>query len=218
MTRFFLFLAVASVLVACGGSQKPASPTGGAPAVSTTGGSESAVIPAVVDLGDLEQGVVIQATIADADRPANADVQELVDMRENVSLATVNLSEPFPEELWVTVQVRAYRNFSEAPAALRIHVKRDDTTLATYGTVIGRLATGSEKRKEMTWRVNVLEGLEEMPDTTLIVAETELLLMPLGTVEETVDPMTADTDPIRKTKKPSNPLRLNFETAPGSPS
>lgn len=219
MTRFFSFLILVSFLTACGDSQTPPAAPGqtasdGIP-TQVTSAQENELFDLRDDLGDLEQGINIQVTLEAADRPASAKVDELVDHRNDVSMATANLTAPFPEALWLTVRVKPNRSFPNPPAVVRLHIKRDDETLDTKAAVVGKMATGLDKAAEMTWRINALQGLTEMPDTMLIVAETEMLLMPAGTTEEVIDPMNADVAPSRRTVKPSNPLRINFLRVPG---
>ena len=56
--------------------------------------------------------------------------------------------------------------------------------------------------------VNVLEGLSEVPDTMLIHVRADAWLMPEGTDESTLNPLT-DTAPDQVTIM-SNPVRINF--------
>jgi hypothetical protein len=216
MIRILLTFAVCLALTACGGSApQEASPVGTA-SPATTSEPDRELFDPVDDLGDLEQGIDTEVRIPEADRPEGAAVRQLEDFRNNITMATVDLSEPFPTSLVATVQVKPSRSFPDPPAVVRVRIKRDDEVLATHEAVVGRMATGSEKAKELTWQVDVLAGLETMPETMLVVAETDLLLMPLGTVEETIDPATADVAATRKTMKPSNPLRINFNAGDAS--
>jgi hypothetical protein len=63
--------------------------------------------------------------------------------------------------------------------------------------------------------VNALAGLESIPASMLVKPKIEVLMMPLGTSAEGLDPATAQTDPERtsQTLAVLPPVRINFEGA-----
>ena len=205
MKRIFISALIACIVGACDGGQPPSGDrpgdTGAAPPMST---------PAEDNIGDLEQTVFVEAAVAEKSRGPNIETTPLVDSTGRMNLFTVDVSPPFPEELWLNVRVRARRSFPKNPGVLRIAITDGDEILDTFGTVVGRTSTPSVREHS----VNVLAARDTIPETMLITLDVEALLMPEGTDPDTVDPMTAEVPESRFSRALATPpVRINFEGA-----
>lgn len=203
----FLMLAA---LAACSGEQPPA------PADEPSapeGALEEPVAPAEeVTLGDVEQTVFINATIAEADRAPSVKVDEIEDRRKRVTLVTVDVYQPYPEDLPISYTVDSRRNWKETPVVVRgrfIFEGRPET-FGDFHTLLGEFAN----RGEFTKTVDLMDHLPEVPETVLVLVRAEGLLMEPGTDEKAIDPATATVPEDRIANLMSNPIRINFHNEP----
>ena len=125
------------------------------------------------------------------------------------------------DALSVMFVIVSTRDFVERPVVMRTRTYRDDAVIGDeQGYVLGKNAklrpeTDPAAAPPRMFVVNALEGLTEIPDTLLLHARADAWLMPVGTDEETLNPLT-DTAPDRVPLM-SNPVRINFikeEAAP----
>ena len=209
MKRILSLALIAAVLGACNGKQAtPTTTNAGGP------GGQSVSGPLKDNVGDLEQAVMIDAKIAQQSEAPNIKATPLVDAMGHMNLLTVDVSPPFPKELWLTIGVKSRRDFAKNPGALRISIKDGDHVLGTFGTVIGK----SVKPSVTEHTVNVLAARDYIPETMLVTLDVEALLMPEGTDPETVDPMTAEVPESRFSRAVATPpLRINFIEAAAPP-
>jgi len=168
------------------------------------------------DIGDVEQRVRIAGTLADHEREnPRVAVRELITPHDVFTLSTITVHPPFPEELWVEFSVTTPENWEENPVVLHTTVLREEEPIGDFYTMLGEHAQRDTHPERGEWldrnlEVNALEGLEEVPETLLLVAEARAHLMPIGTREEGLDPLTAEAPEDRRTVVISNPVRINF--------
>ena len=209
MKRIFLVVLIACVTGGCDGGPPPPGEGPGDTAVAPP-----MAAPTEDNIGDLEQMVLLEAAVAEQSRGPNIETTPLVDATGRMNYLTIDVSPPFPDELWLDIRVRARRSFPRNPGVLRIAIRDGDEVLDTFGTVVGRTSTPSVPEHS----VNVLAARETIPETMLIALDVEALLMPEGTDPDTVDPMTAEVPESRFSRAlPTPPVRINFEGAPAAP-
>lgn len=182
-----------------------------------------------LDIGDVETSVTISATLADRSAAGGGiQVDAMKTPRGDLVLVTIDVNPPAPPELWVTVKLKSSRDFETRPVAVRGHIFREvessgeKTDLSTFELVLGKNArmlpqSGQGPLMPCEYQVNVLDGLATTPQTMLVVAEAELLMLPEGTPENLVDPHSATADDGNIATVMSNPIRINF-TGDGSTS
>jgi hypothetical protein len=173
--------------------------------------SEDSVVATDIEvtIGDVEQQVRLNGTVEEPDRPLEGvKVEEIEDPRGKMNLVTVDISPPYPQSLMLTYRLSAQRNFPDTPVVLRGRILTDKTAepLATFTEVLGEQAT----RVDRAVKVDLMAALTEIPDTLLVTADLDALLLAKGTPEESVDPATAETTPDRQSKILVNPIRVNF--------
>jgi hypothetical protein len=211
-----------ALLAACDAKPRQAPlPKAAAPAESGTRSDK-------VDIGTVEQSVTIELSIAEVDLPQGVALEELRTPRRELTMVTASVPAPAPSQLIVSATVRSSTAFIQRPVAGRATIYREQglggpgTTpepLGTFNFVLGRYANvtqlpdGTPRRLPET-QVDAFAGLQTPPDTMLLYAKAELIYLPEGTDEASVDPATATAAPADTTMRMSNPLRINIARAP----
>ena len=157
------------------------------------------------------------STVADRSRGALVEVNDVITLKKTLTMCVATIRPPYPPQLWLKVQIKVPRGkgFGKCPVAVRGAVLRDDTPIQDFGAVVAEevIITEPESGARLspdTFEVNALAGLEAPPETMLIHARAEALLMPEGTDVASVDPETVRVDPGDTTTLLSNPVRINF--------
>jgi hypothetical protein len=183
-----------------------------APPESALPSDELAAEPEL-NIGDVEQGIDVEASLAPESKSAQIVATQLTDKMGRVKILRLEVSPPYPRELWLDYKVNARRNFVERPAVLRGRMLADGKReLASFALVLGSKAT----RNTFSTRINALEGVEAMPETLGIHVEAEALLLPEGTDEATIDPATASSDETSGAVY-QTAVRINFAQLESTP-
>ena len=184
------------------------------------GSGDSALAPVRVDIGDVEQGVFVIATIDPQSKSDTVVVEEIKNRRDRMAIVNVSIKPPAPEQLWANFTIKCYRDFPETPVVFRGQVLVDDKQVGSISAVIGK---GADRREFVT-KVDLLNQFEEVPPTFLTTVTGELLLLPEGTDEAAVVPETATSSVVSRAVQ-FNPIRVNLvdvlpavpaETTPGT--
>ncbi|MBN2309449.1 MAG: hypothetical protein JXR94_10790 [Candidatus Hydrogenedentes bacterium] len=204
VARTFLILALLVALGAC----KPPPPVPKTDRPDGGAGAEGEAPPVVeLNIGDVEQGIDIQARLAPESASATITAEELGNKRDQVMLLTLKVSPPYPEELWVEYRVNAKRAFAERPVALRARVLVErEREIGSFSLVLGADA----RKNGFAKKIDILSGLEAIPETMEVIVSAEAFMMPAGTDEETLDPETAVSDESSKAIY-QTAVRVNFE-------
>ena len=205
MKRLLAFALLITVLAACNGQ-----PAGSKPAGATGPGNGAMSAPTEDNIGDLEQAVLIEASVAQRSEAPNIESTPLVDPTNRMSMLTIDVAPPYPEELWLNIKIKSRRSFPKNPGVLRIAIKDGDQVLDTFASVIGKTSTPTVTEHQ----VNALAARDTIPETMLVTIEVEALLMPEGTDPDTIDPTTAEVPESRYSRATQTPpVRINFEGA-----
>lgn len=198
-----------------------------APLPNAAAPAEAAATSNKVDIGTVEQSVSIELTIAEVDLPEGVKLEELRTPRRELTMVTATVPAPVPSQLIVSATVRSTTAFIQRPVAGRATIYREQglggpgatpEPLGTFNFVLGRYANvtqlpdGTPRRLPET-QVDAFAGLKPPPDTMLLYAKAELIYLPEGTDEASVDPATATALPAETTMRMSNPLRVNVARA-----
>ncbi len=176
--------------------------------------------PHRTDIGDIESGTTIIGTIAEESRGASVQVEDMTTQRGDITMVTATVSPPYPPELWVRFQIKTRSGASAIKrlVAVRGKMVRDEQPIAMLQTMLGGPddpKAGTDRPTE--FKVDVLSGLAAPPNSMLVYAEADLLLLPKDTDPAGIDPATANVDPGDSATIRSNPVRINF-AAPGESS
>ena len=177
-----------------------------APVVSDAG-------PHTFDMCDAEMSIEITAVVAEDARAANISVDELINMKKELDLVTVDVTPPFPEELWLTFLVETKRDLGQTAVALRADVYRDKAVVDAFGVAIG----GQSETDRFEYRVNALEGLDPAAKRTVIYAQADIVLLPQDADVGALDINAAVAAAGDKGVVLSNPVCINFKDAEGTP-
>lgn len=217
MRGILTILLICGVVTACGPQERDAPPA----RVMEKPAAPIEIDPTVPvaqlqDIGDVEQRVRISGTLAEHAAAPNIDVVDRITPHDVYTMSTITVSPPYPEELWIGFTVSTPDEWGDNPVVLHTTILRDDEPLVEFPTVLGEHAHRTEHPERGEWldryqEVDVLQGLDTVPDTMLVIADARALLMPVGTEEEDLDPYTAETPETRRTVLSSNPVRINFE-------
>lgn len=171
--------------------------------------------------GDVEANVWCEAVLDPKYQSPTVQYTELKDARPRVNMGTVTLTPPFPTSLPIAVFVKAGQGFKEAPVVLRARVVRtegkdsaNETVLDTFNAIISE---NPRNRIVMEKEIDVLAGVQQLPESYLVLIKAEALLMPEGTDPATLDLATATTSSERIAQILSNPLRIVIGSSVPSP-
>jgi hypothetical protein len=214
--RYVLFTAIAAiVLTGCDGPTTTGGMgTAGDDSDSSGGGTDNhfaKVEPENLSIGDAEQRIFIQAYIDDDNFPEGVTQRSLRDPRDALNLAIVNVPYPYPDELLVTFEYGAKRSFEATPVALRGRFHIDEKTVFSIADVI----TLDGVNNLIEHVVNIMDYIEEVPESVLIEPEFTIVITQPGTDPASIDPETVTEEPLRmSTALITNPMRITFDPAP----
>jgi len=178
--------------------------------------------PEPLDIGDVDSGIFIHGLLAPESASDTVTADYIETLRGTLSLTTITVKEPFPDQLLVRFELKARRNFPGRPVVIRARAYRGESEVvgAEYACVLGsdaQIPKGGPNQEPFThaYTVNVLEGLAAIPDTLLVHGQADAWLMPEGTSETLVDPKSA-TSPDQ-VPLVGNPVRINFVKAEAAP-
>ena len=211
-------LALAFILVACSGAkeeeQDPQMPVPSDKAPVATVAETGLPVKAPIDPGDVDSGILINGKAMKESLTENVSVEYIETQRSTLSMTTITVNPPFPETLPLFFEIVSTRNFEERPVVMRVRAYREKEWLGEeHGFVLGKEAR-SPKTSDGSpapprgFTVDALADLTEIPDTMLLHARADAWLMPEGTDESELNPLT-DTAPDQVAIL-SNPVRINF--------
>ena len=160
-----------------------------------------------LDIGDVEQTIHFNITLAPGSRARNIQVDSRSDALNRIRLTTVTIEPPFPDELVFDVTLQCRNQFGTTPVVLRGQYVVNDEPVADIRYVLGE----NSHRDHPLGKVEVMQALDTLPDSALFSLDVEALLMPRGTDPESLDPEEASTSPERRsTAITFNPVRIEF--------
>ncbi|MBI1319708.1 MAG: hypothetical protein GC168_12280 [Candidatus Hydrogenedens sp.] len=212
----YLSFAIAAIAVAalagCGPSAKKTETSAASPELPPLTSANVGL-----DIGDAEHHLTVEARLATEGRAPNIAVDELIDDTKQLSLVTLTVSEPMPSSLPISFTLKSTENFGDSPVAVIGQALRDNDPIFDFTAVAGaeahKLPQRSGGQPPAIWTVDVLEGLDSVPDTMLINARIILKMAPKGTPEADVDPGSIEVTPEFESVEFTNPVRINFEHA-----
>jgi hypothetical protein len=201
-------------LSACG-RQEAAVPKAVEVAESGKGADASAPLTTGFNVGDAETSIELNLEL-DPVTAAVAGVKEdrVLNAKRQLSQSSVTVTTPGLKEFWVKLRVRPARPFIERPVVLRGVIERDNQPLASFQVKLGKYAMEEDPDSPKEFRVNLLADLPTMPASMLVFAKAEVLLLPTGTDEATIDVANVTVAEGDISAKISNPLRVVAQYAP----
>lgn len=187
--EWIIVLTLATAVAACGPPEpKPReSPAPGEPEATYPQLSEDAPF----NIGDVEQlCLYIEADLAPQSASPSIAVTKIADRQDTVKIVTIDVSPPYPEELWLTYRVKSKKDLADHPVALRAKVIADDREVGSFSLVLA----GGATKNTFENQVNVFEGLDSVPESIGVRVAPVAALFPTGTDAATIDPETAETD------------------------
>jgi len=158
------------------------------------------------NIGDAEQGLWIEARLTPESITPGMVNDEIENRRGRLAIVNVTIPPPVPETLHAIYTINATRDFEKTPVVLRAQVMVDGMPVGSIHDVFGADAM----IKDLQVTVDLFSAFEQVPDSFLGTVEGELLLMPEGTDESTIDPATATSTATSKAIQ-FNPIRVNIE-------
>lgn len=170
------------------------------------------------NVGDAETSIELNLEL-DPAMAAAPGVKEdrVLNAKKQLSQSTVTVTTPGLKELWVKLRVRPSRPFIERPVVLRGVIERDNQPLASFQVKLGKYAMENDPDNPKEFRVNLLADLPTLPASMLVFAKAEVLLLPTGTDEATIDVPNVTVEEGDISAKISNPLRVTTQYAPPAP-
>jgi hypothetical protein len=202
--RDIVLVAFAVAVASCNPAPVRNEPGSSSPERSSS--SSPSVAKKTFDLGDAETSLKLEAKVGAASTGPAVKVDEMLDFRKKLMMTTVAVTPPAPKEFWVTFILQSSSAFKEAPVVVRGKVFRDNSEAGAFATVLGADATTKPFKQD----VDALAGLSTAPNTMLVHAEAEVILLPEGTDPAVVDPKAVKPTPDATGSVLSNPMRVNF--------
>jgi len=199
-----VFVAFAFALAACNPAPQKNEDSSPPPEKGAPAGAP--VAPKTIDLGDVEASLRLEAKVGAASSGPSVKVDETLDFRQKLVMTTVDVAPPAPKEFRVTLTLTSSSAFNEAPVAVRAKVFRDEAEVGYFAVALGADAM----KRPFEHSVDVLAGLSSAPNTMLVHAEAEVILLPAGTDPATVDLKATKGTPDTTGSLLSNPMRINF--------
>ena len=188
----------------------PTEPSGqpGAP-----GGAAAANLP--INIGDVEAQVIFACDVPEAlDTAENITVDRKMTRRHDLGMLTIDIYPPYPTSLPVTLRVDKKLPINEDfLLILRGTLNKDEQPLHPFQLVMTR---ASDKRTLIA-EVDVLAGVSSYPETTLVNAKVDAVLLPPNTDLATIDVATVQGTAQTQSILLSNPIRINFHPAKETP-
>lgn len=220
-----LLLTTALIFAGCGGSESAPAPETREAAATV---DRAAALPAKAKtIGDLEAEVDFELTLDEETAPPGVTMESLRSQRKKLNMVTVTVPGARPDALWLSIDLGTRLSFPERPVVASGRLIRDlengqEETLFTFETIFDENASRSARREEgdyppQHFRAEVLQGLEEMPETMLVYAEMDVVITPRNVDPAGVDPAADKGDPEERGTLVSNPLRVNFEPGDAAP-
>jgi hypothetical protein len=202
--RNIVIAAFAVAVASC--NPAPSRNEAGSASPEGSGSSMPVVAKKTFDLGDAETSLRLEAKVGAASANPSVKVDDTLDFRKKLVMTTADVTPPAPKEFWVTFILQSSSAFKEAPVVVRGKILRDDSEIGAFATVLGADAMKTPFKQD----VDALAGLAAAPNTMLVHAEAEVILLPEGTDPATVDPKTAPGTPDTTGSVLSTPMRVNF--------
>jgi hypothetical protein len=162
---------------------------------------------ATMDIGTVETTLLVDGGLAPEMPLENIEQNVLGGMRGSTSLAMYTVTPPVPRPLWIHFTLKARETYNR-PVVVRGHVFRDDVAVLPVATMIGQSVPPATFPTE--FRVDALEGLDAVPDETLLILKADVFLLPEGVDPAGIDLATAEAPASDAGFVMSNPVRLLF--------
>jgi hypothetical protein len=150
--------------------------------------------------------VRLDAVLDPASKSPTVSAEELTNKKSQLDLVTVTVGNPPPTELWIAVRLTSTKGFTDGPVAVRARVVREKDVLTTFAVVLGEDAA----TKPFETKLDVLKGLSSVPETMLVHAEAEIILLPKGEDPAKININTVAGTPDTTGAILGNPVRINF--------
>lgn len=158
-------------------------------------------------IGDVETGLRVTLRLDAESKLGNVKYEELETMRKDLARVSVEVRPPYPDELWLTFLIRANIGFQGNPVRVKARVYVDKNEVEAFEFVFGE----NPALRPRATRVNVLAGLDTVPESLLVHAEVEAALFE-GVDPASFDPATAVARRGNTVTVFSNPVRIDFGT------
>lgn len=211
MKLLSVLVLVLIVLAGCDATPKPAgNGSGGGEAPPTVPVDAHGDDTAPVDIGDVEAGIRVEVKVAEESEGPNITTDYLIDARQILNMATANVYLPHPEKLLLEMKTISKRSFEDSPVVFRAKVfvgeGKNKREIDEFSGVFGAKAAFTN----IAHTLDLMEHLDEIPESLLLIVQFDLLLMPKGTAEEGLDPDQLPGEASDSSMNVSNPVRINF--------
>ncbi|HOZ46843.1 MAG TPA: hypothetical protein PLO37_02825 [Candidatus Hydrogenedentes bacterium] len=172
---------------------------------------ETKTVEIPADISRVEFSVNLKVILDPRSAGPNVASEELVNARYLLDMCTITVKPPHPDELWLMLKYTSQEDFGRTPVVLRTKVFADEKVIDEYTTIIGAGAQREVYERSLELRTK----LGEVPETVLIRAQADALLLPEDTDPLSIDPETVTVTPDRMGVVLSNPARINFVAEDG---
>ncbi len=181
------------------------------PPPDTTAKPVDPVAALPINIGDVEAQVHFFCDVPESlDAVDNITVDRKKTRRYDLGMITIDMYPPYPTSLPVTISVeKKLPPKEDFVLILRGALKRDAQPIHAYQLVMTKASEKTTKVAEF----DVLAGLTPIPETTLVIAETDAVLLPPGTDLSVLDVATVQGTAQTQSVLLSNPIRINFHPA-----
>lgn len=208
MHKFLLYFTfvtlVASVGCSPGPPPSPGSSGEGAQAVEYF---EIQQLQPLFDIGDIESYTHFWVELSEESESPTIENVEVFSKKEELTKAILNISKPYPKELWLRLNTKLLKTFAGYAVAMRVRLFLDGKEIEAFDFIYENLMD----RIPRTRRVEVMSNFGSIPETALVHAEATIIMFAEEEFNED------ELDSVQLTPKNSvtilsNPLRINFRS------
>ncbi len=169
----------------------------------------------VIDVGDIESSVTIEAFPAKDSCGPNVTVDNEKSIKGKITQSTVSVKPPYPAAFPIEIRITPREPIpaSERPVILRGNILRDNQPIQPINLVLG--ASSPNKVFPIRISCDAVQGMEPPLKSVLLFVQVETFFLPETTDLATLDIATVKADETHRGAITSNPVRINFvENAP----
>jgi len=128
--------------------------------------------------------------------------------RQRLDLVTLGVASPYPAALWITLRQSFLVKQESARIVFRVVILRDKDQIGSFAVLLDSAASAAPYE----YTFDAFAGVSPLPETMLISAQAEVILLPAGTDLAQIDANTYKGDPDTAGTVLSNPVRINLGT------
>lgn len=166
--------------------------------------------PLPINIGDVEAQVRLYCDVEEnLGEAENIDVDRKTSRKYDVGMITIDLYPPYPDSIPVKMWIKNELPKRDVVVVLRGSLKREDQPIQPIHYIVTKDTTDTTD----LGTVDSLENVGPLPETMLVHATVEAVLLPATTDLNSIDVENVQGSADTQSVLISNPIRINFHPA-----